>query len=263
MELSTHVRHMASLLVVLLALPAGALADTLTIDLANATIEDLQAASAAIEARIDELAQPEATEAPPSEPEASDIIHYEGDGTSIVSDMQLPHEYNLVAYDTTDRMTTYKLVDNASGTTLSSTMIGLQSRDIIGKPHEAKLLVEGEGEWSVEITPISTESPVGTIDFSGIGSAATLAFTLDTDVILSLHLEAPDGQSNFLSSTYLYKYSLMDGGELRSEALLIGERLDDNGICDKDVILSPLDGAIAYVLALECEPDQEWTLTTK
>ena len=251
----------ATLSMLITSAPMAALADAdISIDLTTATLDELQNAQAMIEARIDELTQQQATSAPTDE---SEVLHYEGTGTAIISDLQLPYEYNQILYTTDNRLTTYKLIDIDSDVTLSSTMVGLQACDVVGGTHTCKLLVEGEGTWSMDIISITTDDVTDTIDFAGTGSSTTPVFALDTDVILSVRVEAPIDQDNYLASIYLSLYALTGDGKLHEDMILIGGQLDDNGICEKDLILSPVKDATGYVLALTCEPDHEWTMTAQ
>lgn len=241
--------------------PMAALADAdISIDLTTATLDELQNAQAMIEARIDELTQQQATSAPTDE---SEVLHYEGTGTAIISDLQLPYEYNQILYTTDNMDTTYKLVAVDSNETLSFTRIGLPERDVVGGNHNCKLLVEGEGNWSMDIKPIELDDMSDTIDFTGVGSAITPVFILDTDKILSLHVKAPDGQGNRLTFVHMYMYALTGDGELRKDIVLTGGQLDDSNAGVKDFILSPVKDATGYVLALTCEPDHEWTMTAQ
>ena len=237
--------------------PASALADTLTIDLGASDYDALAAARDQITARMDELLAAQATPAPA---EAADGMHYAGDGTAIISDVQMPYDYNVIMY-TAGSGTGYK-IKGEDDKQLAYALNG-QKCDIVTGPRTCKLLVEGQTPWTLDITPLATTSTLPTAE--GIGCYASPIFTLPTDTIVNLHITDPDGRRDILDtlSTNVTLYALMADGRLRSDALVIGGGLTDNAVYDADLILSPVSGATGYVLVINCLPEYQWTVTPK
>lgn len=237
--------------------PASALADTLSIDLDTATYDELADAREQITARMDELLAAQATPAPA---EAADGVHYSGEGTAIINDVQLPYDYNVITY-TSGTMTGYKLRDS-SDKQISYT-IGGQQCEIVSGPDTAKLLVEGKYAWTFDVTPLESASALSV--WEGTGCCASPVFTLDTDTIINLHVVDPDGKHEFQDALSINctLYILMDDGKLRSDNLVIGASMTEECTYDADLILSPIDGAAGYVLVVNVLPTYEWSVTLK
>lgn len=235
--------------------PASALADTLSIDLDTATYDELADARDQITARMDELLAAQATPAPA---EAADGVHYSGEGTAIINDVQLPYDYNVITY-TSGPMTGYKLRDS-SDKQISYT-IGGQQCEIVSGPDTAKLLVEGKYAWTFDVTPLESASALSV--WEGTGCCASPVFTLDTDTIINLHVVDPDGKHEFQDALSINctLYILMDDGKLRSDKLVIGASMTEECTYDADLILSPIDGAAGYVLVVNVLPTYEWSVT--
>lgn len=237
--------------------PASALADTITIDLDTATYDDLAAARDHITARMDALLAAQATPAPA---EAADGMHYSGEGTAIVSDVQLPHDYNVLTY-TAGTGTGYKL--KGEDDKQLAYCFGGQQCDIVTGPRTAKLLVDGKAAWTMDIAPLATASALPAAE--GMGCYVSPVIPLATDTIVSLHITDPDGRVDMQDglSIDVTLYALMDGGRLYSDALVIGGGLTGSGTYDADLILSPVDGATGYVLVVNGLPEYQWTVTPK
>lgn len=235
--------------------PASALADTITIDLDTATYDDLAAARDQITARMDALLAAQATPAPA---EAADGMHYSGEGTAIVSDVQLPYDYNVITYNAS-RGTGYKLKSEEDKQL--SYCFGGQQCDIVTGPRIAKLLVEGKSEWTIDIAPLATASALTASE--GTGCYTSPIFPLDSDTIINLHITDPDGSDDMGDSIDATLYMLTDDGRLYDDALVIGGGLADDGTYDADLILSPVDGATGYVLVVNGLPAYQWSVTPK
>lgn len=237
--------------------PASALADTITIDLDTATYDDLAAARDQITARMDALLAAQATPAPA---EAADGMHYSGEGTAIVSDVQLPYEYNAITY-TASIGTSYKLRDDKDDTFSSS--LGGQECNVVAGPRTGKLLVEGKDAWTLDIAPLATASALTAAE--GTGCYVSPIFPLDSDTIINLHVIDPDGKRELRDALSIDArlYALKGEGKLSSDSLVIGGSTDDSNTYNADLILSPVDGAIGYVLEINMIPEYQWTVTPK
>ena len=237
--------------------PASALADTLSIALDTATYDELADARDQITARMDELLAAQATPAPA---EATDGVHYSGEGTAIINDVQLPYDYNVITY-TSGTMTGYKLRDS-SDKQISYT-IGGQQCDIVSGPDTAKLLVEGKYAWTFDVTPLESASALSV--WEGTGCCASPVFTLDTDTIINLHVVDPDGKRDSADSLNVNctLYALLGDGSFREDNIVIGGSFSEDGIYDADLILSPVNGATGYVLVINAGETRAWTVTPK
>lgn len=237
--------------------PASALADTLSIDLDTATYDELADARDQITARMDELLAAQATPAPA---EATDGVHYSGEGTTILSDVQLPYDYNVLTY-TASRGTGYKLMGD--GDKQLSYCSGQQQCDIVSGPNTAKLLVEGKDAWTMDVEPLVSASALTAAE--GVGCYTSPIFPLETDSIISLHVVDPDGKYEFQDALSIdcTLYILMGDGKLRSDKLVIGASMTEECTYDADLILSPIDGAAGYVLVVNVLPTYEWSATLK
>lgn len=235
--------------------PASALADTLSIDLDTATYDELADARDQITARMDELLAAQATPAPA---EATDGVHYSGEGTAIINDVQLPYDYNVLMYNS-GVMTGYKLMDGSDNQL--SYCIGRQYYDIVGGPGTGRLLVEGQDAWTLDVAPLAAASALTATE--GTGSYASPVFALDTDIIINLHVVDPDGTNDIgdALSVNLTLYALKGDGKLGADHVIIGGSLSEDGTYDADVILSPVDGATGYALVLNARPTYTWTIT--
>ena len=85
------------ILVLLLCLPAFALASTLTIDLSTATLDDLLQAQQQISDRISELHSASAPSA--------DRIEFSGNGAAILSDVKISFSPSRIILQAEDRIT--------------------------------------------------------------------------------------------------------------------------------------------------------------
>lgn len=238
------------------ALPLTAQAAPITIDPCTATIEELEEAQQLIANRIAELTAAQTTSS--SSFDSNSVIHYEGDGTSIISDISIPYTFSSVAFNAeTDNNFEYHL-RNADGKTISNDTLPYAVKVISGAQDGCKLLTEGIGAWTLDISPL-LPADTDCMKLSGKGSLVSGIFSLDTDKIASFSI--PDSDKAFFVRFYLY--ALRDDGTTKSALLLNDFLMSDEIPFSGDYIASPIANASQYVWCIVVPEDVEWTLEVK
>ncbi|MDD3212186.1 MAG: hypothetical protein PHY64_00835 [Eubacteriales bacterium] len=242
---------MKKLLSVLLALSllcSFAVAETLTIDLDTATIDELTAAQSAINDRISAL---RAAEAP-----AGEAITLSGTGTTIQSGVevtQVPARVSVtgpVEVTFTGGKYDYKF-NNYEDDFSCEELTEAATYD---------LLIEGDADWSITIEPLREG---GTMELSGTGPYVSDFFPLTGATIVHVTMDA-SMLGSWSASLYLelgHQYSNISSW--RSDSVLGDSLFSDPLKLEGDAIIKPTDGRDQYYWIIDVPVDAQWSITAK
>lgn len=230
-------------LVGLLSISPLAFADTITIDLDAASIEELETAKDAIDARIAEL---KAVTVAPAE-----MYITRGNGTQILNDFKEPSTVSRFVVTADSKfIVTY----NKMNIQLTVKSIGCNYADFIDRSDGfSQVMIETQGEWVIDYSPLKrTASPC----MSGNGSYVTDYFTIKTPAIVTFTVKGD------YSRCHVSQYSIDENGKIH----LVGTPIDQyvSGQETFDVIVkSNKDNAQYYFFEINCHDDVKWSITEK
>lgn len=228
-------------LVGLLSISCVAFADTITIDLDTASIEELETAKDAIEARIAELKAVAITP-------ADEIYITRGNGTQILNDFIEPSTISrFVVTADTKFIVTY----NKMNIQLTVKSIGCNYADFIDCTDGfSQVMIESQGEWAIDYSPLKrTYSPY----MSGNGSYVTDYFAIKTPAIVTFTVEGD------YSLCHVSQYSIDENGKVH----LVGTPIDQyiSGQETFDIIVkSKKDNAQYFFFEINCHDDVKWSI---
>ena len=242
---------MKKLLAVILAfslLGSVAFAETITVDLDTATIEELTAAQSAIGDRISEL---RAAEAPEGE-----TISLSGTGTAIQSGVtvtQVPARVTVtgpveVTFTGGDYDLSFNLWQNDF------------SCEQLTDAGTYDLLIEGEGDWTIQIEPLKDG---GTLECSGIGPYVTDFFPLSSATIVHCTMDA-SGVDAWSASLYTYLGYQYEGFDSWTYDTVVGDYASsDSFTVEGDGIIKPVKGRDRYFWIIDVPEDASWSISLK
>ncbi|MEG1358356.1 MAG: hypothetical protein RSE23_01705 [Clostridia bacterium] len=235
------------IMVLLLAVPA-ALADTITIDLGTATLDELQAAQSTISDRISTL---RAASAPVGE-----AVQLTGTGTAIHSGVDVPQ---IPARVTVTGKVKVTLTGGAYDHVFNNWQFA-GSCEALTEAATYEALVEGEGDWSVSIEPLAEG---GTLEMSGVGPYVSDFFPLSNATIVHGKLDASstDGWSATLRLAMGHQYSNIAAWQ---EESVLGDSLFSSPLVfEGDGIVKPTVDRTQYYWIVDVPVGAEWTISVK
>lgn len=226
------------LLLTLVIFFPSALADTITVDLDNATPEELQAARDAIDARLAEIRSASA-------PIVDDDYIIRGSGIEILTNVEVKASLSRFNVHYTDEAS----VSCFNGDN------ELYIHDYIEHPQTIPMMiVESQEDWYIDISPIETmDSPY----ISGIGSYTSDLFVVTPPSIVSITLRDIAGYFNY---TDVNLYYVDKTGSVHIEDWVIQSDLAPEQI---DYIIKPNSDAVAWFWVIRCSDNVEWSITAK
>ncbi len=245
-----------ALALALLLIPLSALAATLSIDLTTASLEELQAAQAAITARIAEI-QAYATTAPESDSALADgIIEFSGEGVSMLDGFSIGEGLFRLVMNCEDKAKVSTYVGDALNTAEY-----LHSDVDFGKGPISvdSLMVETSGKWSLNISPIVTG---GQSIMSGEGPQVGDLFTLDKPQIVTITATGTPRIQSYFNSAYIYLCKVGSNGYIDRESML-SDSVDDGKSISVDAILKPDSENTGYFWLIKCSPGISWNIAIK
>ena len=237
------------LLALLFLLPAAAFANTITVNLEEATLEELQTAQAAIQERMDVLLA--------DQPGQGDVICLTGTGTTILKDV------NILFYPA--RM--HILSENRMTVTLT------------GGPYEMAyyieyspavrvltfggtftLLIEAEGDWTIEFSPIEEG---GYCEAAGSGAYVGDFFELTEPMVFTASFDGanlPAGVYDYMELNFFKQFEYGDEWGYDNPFY---DDLETGEFVSKDFIVKPTTGHKRYFWQVVCNPYVTWTIRPK
>ncbi len=242
---------MKKLLAVLLALAllgSAAIAETLTIDLKTATIDELTAAQTTIGNRISEL---RAAQTPSGE-----TITLTGNGTTIQSNVEITQIPARVVVKGSVKVTftggDYDLTYN--------TWQAQESCATLTDAGTYELLIEGDGDWTISIEPLKEG---GTLECSGTGPSVTDFFPLTGSTIVHCVLDASmlDEWSASLYVSIGYQY---EGFDSWTYDTVVGDTIFTNPLTlEGDGIIKPVKERDQYYWIIDVPLGATWSISVK
>jgi hypothetical protein len=242
---------MKKLLAVILALAllfSAAVAETLTIDLSTATLDELTAAQTAIGNRISEL---RAAQAPSGE-----SVTLTGSGTSIQSGVEVSQ---VPARVTVKGRVTVTFAGGDYDMVFNSWQ-DAESCDSLTDAGTYELLVEGDGDWSVAIEPLRDG---GTLECSGTGPYVSDFFPLSASTIVHCAMDASktDSWSASLYVSMGYQFESFDAWTYDT---VVGDSIfTDPLTLEGDGIVKPVKGRDRYYWIVDVPLGTEWSIHLK
>jgi hypothetical protein len=242
---------MKKLLAVLLAfalLGSSAFAETLTIDLETASIDELTAAQTTIGNRISEL---RAAQTP-----AGKNITLSGNGTSIQSGVEVTQIPARVVVKGPVKVTftggDYDLTFN--------TWQAEESCETITDAGTYELLIEGDGDWTISIEPLKEG---GTLECSGTGPYVSDFFPLTSSTIVHCLLDA-SALGEWSASLYVsigYQY---EGYDYWTYDTVVGDTIfTDPLTLEGDGIIKPVRERDQYYWIIDVPLGTTWSISVK
>ncbi len=237
------------ILLVLLTLAASpALAQSLTIDLETATIEELTDAQQQISDRISQL---RAAAVP-----AGEAVTLTGTGTSIVSGVEVSAAPARLTIEGKVKLTLSGEYDHTFNIAASNAF----TCDVITKAETFDALVEGEGDWTITIEPIKDG---GSLVASGVGPFVSDYFPLDSAAILTVTADA-SGMEALLSNVSFNLYQPLKYMKTYSRDILTNELITANdGAFTSDVIAKPDEAGAMCFWYVDVAPGVAWSIVSK
>lgn len=239
-------RIVAFLLSMLLIVPV-AYADTVTVDLDIATIEELQAARDAIDARLAEILSSTLSS-------NGDRFTLTGTGTQILEGVDLPYSPARLFVKSDKEIKVTLCSDGGNHTYDGGNSSGYQLAYVIDKQQPiSSIIVETQGNWSLEISPIEFVEQLST---SGSGSNVTDAFFAAPPAIVSISFSG----GRYLGYTYIYLYKIHSDGSVTSEKWMWQDFMPDGKF---DYVIKPEEKINAYFVHIRCPHDTQWEISVK
>lgn len=234
-------------LVVLLSISPVAFADTITIDLDAASIEELEAAKDAIDARIVELSNNDTVV-------DGETITLTGSGTKILDGFEIDAQLTkFIASCTEDTKITWYTADGNSSTYGKYGESQKSYSTLIKFPITiTTIMIESQGEWQFTFSPIGAMvSPC----CAGTGSFISDAFQVSPPHIAHITLTCDTYE---LCSVSLR--SIRKNGTLGYEEVIPwGTRV--HGTTTYDVIIKPEKDVVFYIWEVSCPPNVSWSIS--
>jgi len=234
-------------LVGLLFISPVAFADTITIDLDAASIEELETAKDAIDARIAELSENDTVV-------DGETITLTGSGTKILEGFEIDAPLTkFMASCTEDTKITW-YTDDGDSTTYGEYGESQKSYStIIEFPITiTTVMIESQGEWQFTFSPVGTmASPCCT----GTGSFISDGFQVSPPHIAHITLTC---DTYAFCSVYLRPIR-KDGTLGFEEVIPWGTRV--HGTTTYDVIIKPEKDVVSYIWKVSCPPNVSWTIS--
>lgn len=225
-----------------------AFADTLTVDLDTASLEELIEAKRIIDQRITELNQSAQT--------ISDNYILQGDGTEIRKvDISLEPLSRFV-FTCPDGDAEYTITVNGEEKRWISKSSYFETASTI-----TNIMVQSKMPWQLDLSPIGfTDSPF----ITGNGNYISDRFVIDTPSIVSVTFDYSSGGGNYWNENcYLVLYSVDANGSVSSHYLISGEQVYEGKSITLDVIVNLDDQTQFCFWGVQCNSKIKWSIVAK
>ena len=233
-----------SLFAVLILLSSQVFADTLTVDLDTATSAELQSALELISTRLNELNAL-------SMPVSNDKFVYTGSGTHVLQGVNTSFSpIRMVAQSTSDIKITLCAGDKTK-TYDGGNSSRYQFSHWINEQFISSIIVETQGEWCLEFSPILSTMET---HITGNGSIITECFAVTPPQLVTISFD--DGL--YGGYTYIDLYKIHDNGFITSEEWLWQDIVQNESF---DYIIKPENNILAYFIGIRCPHDTNWDIS--
>lgn len=228
--------------------PLAVLADVLSPDWQNASLDELLSAQQQIGDQISAL---RAAEKP-----AGEAIELSGTGTSILSSVEIPQVPARVTINGNVKVT-------MTGGRYDQTFNAWQydfSCESLTEAGTYDLLIEGEGSWSIAIEPLKEG---GTMALSGNGPYISDFFELSAPTIVHCSMDASktDGYFASLYTKLGHQYSNIENW---TSDTVVGDLVSGNQLkLEADGIIKKEGNRTQYYWIIDVPIGTEWSITTK
>ena len=236
------------LLVFSLLFSPTAIADVVTIDLDDATVEELKAARDSIDKRLNEAWLANA-------PAVDDSFIITGKGTQILKGVDMAENVSRIVATCDDDIKVTYYTDSNSRTYNGSFQSAMCFADCVSQPLSiSSIMVETSGNWTIDLSPIKTmPSPF----VSGIGACVSDSFTVTPPCIV--HITLTRGLYGGYNHVSLWK--IHTNGRTSAETMLDNVLFTDKK--EFDVIIKPEEDVSAYFWVINCPVDTTWEITAR
>ncbi|NLV59222.1 MAG: hypothetical protein GXY67_10715 [Clostridiales bacterium] len=242
-------KKLLALALALVLVTFSAAADTLSLDLETATLDELQAAQSILSQRISKL---RAAAAP-----AGETITLSGSGTSILSGVEV---VQIPARVTIQGAVKVTLTGGKLDRTFNSWADEEGSCEVLTEAGTFDALVEGKGEWTLAIEPLKEG---GTIELSGVGPYVSDFFPLSAATIVHVVMDASASDA-WSASLYLHMGHQYSNIEAWDEELVTGDGLFSAPLkLEGDGIVKPVGDRTQYYWIVDVPAGAEWSITVK
>lgn len=223
-----------------------AFADTVTVDLDTATVDELKAARDTIDVRLAEIRIANA-------PDVDNSFIVSGNGTQILDGFDIVADFSRFSATCDDDIKVTYYYNNTSRSFDHASRMCFAW--CIDEPISiTSVMVESTGNWSVDFSPISTmDSPYTT----GVGSYVTDRFSVTPPCIVRITLEAGD----YYDYTNVTLWKIHSDGRTSTENMVYNEIIIDEE--SFDVIIKPEKDIVSYFWMINCPVDTNWSITAK
>lgn len=237
MKNSIFLKVLACALICVMA-SSYALADTVTIDLEAASAEELKAARDAIDAKLMDIRLANA-------PKPDDAYIIKGSGTQILTNVEINAELS--------RFNVHYL-DEAKLSLFDNNGKQLYIKGYIeGKQVIPTIMLESEEEWSIDVSPLSTN---GSPYISGRGSYTSDLFVVTPPTIVTITVKDIESYFNYTDISLYYVNKI---GTVCFEERF-GNILPDKSF---DYIIKPNSEAVSWFWVIDCSNHVEWSISAK
>ncbi len=223
-----------------------AFADTVTVNLDTATVEELQAARDAIDARLAEIRASVL-------PAVGVKFAFTGKGTQLLEGVDLCYSpARLFAKSSEEIKVT--LCSDDSNRTYDGHSSDYQFAYVIEEQQSiSAIIVETHGEWTLELSPIESTEQIAA---NGSGSCITGYFHASPPQIVSITFN--DGWYGGYTDIYLYKIHA-------NNSVSYDEWMWQDIVFDDtfDYVIKPESNVKAYFIRICCPHDTQWEIKTK
>lgn len=241
-------KKLLTLLLVFLLIPAVSLADVLAPGWEDASLDDLLAAQAAIADQISQLRA--------ASSDAAETLTFSGDGTTILSAVNVEHIPARVTINGTVKLTLtggqYDHVFNVWQDKMSC--------EVLTDAAEYDLLVEGTGAWTITIEPLKEG---GTMELSGTGPYVSDFFQLPSATIVVCSMDASK-LGKWSASLYVkmgHQYGNISSWTTDSVA---GDSLFSDPLkLTEEAIVKPTKNRGQYYWIIDVPVGTTWSITQK
>lgn len=241
-------KKIAYVLMIFALVCSVAIADTLTIDLDNASLDELMNAKRTIDQKINELNR--------SVQSSDEEYILKGNGTEIRAvDITLAPLSRFV-FTSSDPDADYTITVNGEQKDWISKSSFFATESTI-----STVMVQSKKPWQLDL------SPIGFIDtpfISGAGNFISDRFIIDSPSIVTVTFDYSSGNGNFWNeSCWLVLYSVDAKGSVSTNYLVSGEQVYEEESITLDVIVN-LDSQAQYCFwGVQCNSKIKWSIAAK
>lgn len=241
-------KRFLSLFVLCLLLCSIAIADTVTVELDTASIEELMEARSLIDRRIAELSQ-DVT------PESNPFI-LRGSGTEILQVNMTLEPLSRFVFICADDDAEYTITLNGEDKKWLSEAEYFETKSEI-----SRVMVQSQEPWTIDV------SPIGHIDtpfISGNGNYVSDRFVIDSPSIVSVTFDYTAGGGNYWNERCsLVLYKIDSNGSVHADYLVSSEEVYEGKTITVDAMVDIDDNTQHCFWGINCNSKIKWAISDK